>query len=320
MAARRYIFSTVKKRAPQRAPVSDELRETPPNAPGLRFETIVGRGGMAVVWRAWHDGLQRNVAVKVLDPTFATSEPDLRQFMQEVRTMSALDHPGIVRGYGANCVDGRYYLLMDYVDGYTIGSLLARKGHLKQEDAVIIAESVAVALRYAWDTFHLVHCDLKPENLMVDADGSVKILDLGLCQTTAAIRAPEQSDEVIGTPAYISPEQIYGDVALDCRADIYCLGATLYHLVAGRTLFPSLSNDDTLRAHVDPEKQAPDPRRFATGLSDDFVRLLTGLLVKDPAGRYASWDDVCAAFDALDRGVAIPALPDEAISSLGIYT
>ena len=292
--------------------------ETPPNLPFLRFDAIAGRGGMAVVWRAWHKELKRYVAVKVLDERFTSSAQDIRQFMSEVRTMTDLHHQGIVQGYGADCVDGRYYLIMDYVDGYTFGSLMNRKSRISEADGIIICESVADAMKYAWDLFQTVHCDLKPENIMVDRDGTVKVMDLGLCQSTAAIRSQETADEVIGTPAYISPEQIYGDRELDCRADIYCLGASLYHLTTGRMLFPYSDNDDILRAHVDPKIQALDPRVNAPDLSLGFVRLIAGMLVKDPEWRYQTWDDVYDDAKDVEEGRPIPPLPPEAISSVHV--
>ena len=290
----------------------------PPNLPFLRFDAIAGKGGMAIVWKAWHKELERNVAVKVMNREFSTSGQDIRQFMMEVRTMTDLHHPGIVQGYGADCVDGRYYFIMDYVDGYTFASLLHRKTRLPEVDAIIIGESVADAMSYAWNSFQIVHCDIKPENIMVDRDGTVKITDLGLCQSTAAINPDGPSEEVVGTPAYISPEQIYGDVTLDCRADIYSLGATLYHLTTGRMLFPGLSNDDILRSHVNADCQAPDPRKIVPGLSTGFCNLLAGMLVKDRDARYATWDDVFNAFQAIENGKDVPPPAADAISSVRI--
>lgn len=283
-------------------------RDTPPSIPFLDFIGIAGRGGMATVWRAWHKELQRDVAVKVLDASFAASGKDVRQFMIEVRTMSNLHHQGIVQGYGADFADGSYYCIMDYVDGYTFGSLLNRKKHINQSDALVICESVADAMKYAWDNFGIVHCDIKPENIMVDRDGTVKITDLGLCQSQAAMKKGNpHAEEVIGTPAYISPEQIYGDVELDCRADIYSLGATLYHLTAGRMLFPLSNNDDILRAHVDDEQSAPDPRAFKSDLSQSFVNMLARMLVKDRDYRYQSWDEVFADARTVEEdGVVFP--------------
>ena len=302
---------------PQRVPRRLQTTQ-PPNLPFLRFDAIAGRGGMAIVWRAWHKELKRNVAVKVMNREFASSGRDVRQFMMEVRTMTDLHHPGIVQGYGADCVDGRYYFIMDYVDGYTFASLLHRKTRLPEADAVIIGESVADAMSYAWKSFKIVHCDIKPENIMVDRDGTVKVTDLGLCQSTMVIKAATPSEEVVGTPAYISPEQIYGDVELDCRADIYSLGATLYHLTTGRMLFPGLSNDDILRSHVNAECQAPDPRRIVPNLSAGFCNLLAGMLVKDRNLRYQTWDDVFAAFQTIENGGTPPPPGPEAVSSVKI--
>ena len=291
-------------------------RNLPPNIPFLRFENIVGHGGMAVVWRAWHRELNIPVAVKVLDPKFAASGEDVRQFMMEVRIMSSLRHPGIVQGYGADFADGRYYFIMDYVDGYTFSSLLARKGNLPETDTLIVCESVATAMKYAWDEFGIVHCDIKPENIMVDRDGTIKVTDLGLCQSTAIIKQAKQSEEVVGSPAYISPEQIFGDVTLDCRADIYCLGATLYHLATGRMLFPLMDNDGILRAHVDKNIQAPDPRFVIPELSEGFVRLVSNMCVKDRDYRYQSWYEVLNAARLVDSG-GMPSLhPKEAVSSI----
>ena len=173
--------------------------DAPPSVPFLHFDRIVGRGGMAVVWRAWHNELNKFVAVKVLDKNLALTGRDLRQFMVEVKTMSSLNHQGIVRGYGADCADGRYYFIMDYVDGYTFGSLLKRKSRLPQIDALIICESVADAMKYAWDEFGIIHCDIKPDNIMVDRDGTVKVLDLGLCQSTAVLKT---STQIIIAPGY----------------------------------------------------------------------------------------------------------------------
>lgn len=292
--------------------------DVPPRLPFLRFEGIAGRGGMSTVWRAWHLELHRYVAVKVLDENFAASGRDIRQFMVEVRTMSKLHHPGIVHGYDADYADGRYYFIMDYVDGYTFGSLLERKSHISQADALVICESVASAMKYAWDTFGIVHCDMKPENLMVDRDGTVKITDLGLCQSQHALQSDgtEASDEVIGTPAYISPEQVYGDVALDCRADIYSLGATLYHLTTGRTLFPGANNDDILRAHADPNQTAADPRQFVPGLSPSFVYFLARMLVKDRDRRYPTWDVVARDAQIVERGGAVLPPPSSVATSV----
>ena len=193
--------------------------------PNLKLIEKIGDGGMSTVWKAWDIPNQRLVAVKILNRQFASDGAEVRQFRSEERIMEEIRHPGIVQAYDFDNGNGNWYYIMEYVDGYTFGSLQNRKKRISESDALIVCESVADAMKYAWDLFSIVHCDLKPENIMVDRDGTVKVLDLGLCQSTAVLKNAARSEEVVGTPAYISPEQIYGDVELDCRADIYCLGA-----------------------------------------------------------------------------------------------
>ena len=247
--------------------------------------------------------------------------------MMEVRAMTDLHHPGIVQGYGADFADGRYYFIMDFVDGYTLASLLGRKTRLPESDAVIICESVADAMAYAWNTFKIVHCDLKPENLMVDADGTVKVMDLGLCQMTNTMKkgAEQQSDEVVGTPAYISPEQVYGDVEPDCRADIYSLAASLYHLCTGRLLFPGFSNEQMMRCHCDEKCSANDPRTYRPNLSEGFCQLLEAMLVKNRDYRVQTWKDICEMCVTVEGGTAFkprigPASSVKLVSDMSIFT
>ena len=137
---------------------------------------------------------------------------------------------------------------------------------------------------------------------------------MAVCRSSYQLSGAD-GDDVVGTPAYISPEQVCGDVELDCRADIYCLGASLYHLASGRLLFPMETNEGLLRSPVDPDQSAPDPRRFAPGLSRGFARLLSHMLVKDRDQRYGSWDEVLDAATSLDSGIDPEPLPPQIASS-----
>lgn len=268
------------------------MNNTLPNFEFPNFEVLglLGRGGMASVWKARQISLDRHVAVKVLSSAFATDPEDVRRFHEEARAAAQLKHPGIVQVYDANFSNGLYYFVMELVDGYTMGDLLRRKGRLNEEDALIVAESVAIAMDYAWTHYQMVHCDIKPDNIMVDADGTVKVTDLGLCRSVSLVSHDKQdeSDEILGTPAYISPEQVYGNQHLDCRSDIYELGATLYHMVTGQMLFQGKSDDEMLHCHIG-EAQAPDPRAFAPDLSYAFVLLLEKMLAKKPGLRQRDW-------------------------------
>ena len=281
----------------------------PCNIPGYEVISRLGSGGMSHVWKARETGTGRLVALKILNKTYSASQDDLRRFKDEERILEAIDHPGIVKGYKFGFVAGSYtwYYAMEYVDGYDFGALLQRKQHLREQDCLLICESVALALDYAWRELSLVHCDIKPDNILINTAGEIKLADLGLGQLVREINDRETAprDFVLGTPDYISPEQIYSDEKLDCRADIYSLAATLYRLSTGRCLFPARDSDEKLRDHCDPDCQGKDPRTYRPGLSDGFCRMLEAMLVKDRDGRIGRWSDVYETCLAVENGVEI---------------
>lgn len=303
--------------------MTDELRsidDRPPELPFLEYRGLAGRGGTATVWRAWHKALRRNVAVKVLFDSLAHDPDSVDQFVTEGRTMAYMDHPSIVHGYGVEQIDGRCFYLMDWVGGYSLARYLETRPHMREADVITVIGQVASALQYAWDTFQTVHCDIKPDNLMIDVDGTVKITDLGLASETLFAKEKESSQtddiELVGTPPYMSPEQIWGDRTLDCRTDIYSLGATAYHLATGRTLFPGLSAEDVIRSQVDVQAWAPDPRLFVPTLSQGFVNLLACMLVKDRDRRFYDWSAVIDACQRVEDGEVL-ARPS-AVSSVNV--
>ncbi len=271
--------------------------------PNFEVLGLLGRGGMASVWKARQISLDRYVAVKILSSSFSTDPEDIQRFRQEARTAAQLKHPGIVQIYDANFSDGVYYFVMELVDGYTMGELLRRKGRVSEEDALIVAESVALALDYAWSHYQMVHCDIKPDNIMVDADGALKVTDLGLCRSVTLAKGEHKgdADEILGTPAYMSPEQVYGSDKLDCRSDIYELGATLYHMVSGKMLFQGKTDDEMIHCHVD-HSQGQDVRDFVPHVSHAFVSLLEKMLAKDPNHRHRDWKLVLADLNRVREG------------------
>ncbi len=302
-----------------------QMNTPPVIIPGVRFEHLIGVGGMSEVWLGYHGGMKKEVAIKVMKREAAASGEDIRQFMQECRVMESLDHPGIVHSYEADCRDGRYYFIMDYVDGYTFATVLARQNQITVTDALVILDSVSEALSYAWYEHGVIHCDIKPDNIMVGSDGIVKILDLGLCNiidgASHDVRLDIKSAEkatIVGTPAYMSPEQIYGDRDIDVRSDIYCLGATLYHLLTGRVLFPDSSNDDILRFHVDPSMSATDPRLLNEDIPEGLARILSKMCVKDVDLRYENWEAVLEDSRLFQSGGMPQSLPQGVSSSIGM--
>jgi len=274
--------------------------------PGLKLIEKIGEGGMSTVWKAWDTVNQRLVAVKILNRELSNSGEDVRAFRAEERMMEEIRHPGIVQAYDFANGNGNWFLIMEYVDGYTFSDLLKRKQHVNEADCLLICESVAAALDYAWNDHGIVHCDIKPENIMINAEGVVKLTDLGISYKYRFIEGgvKEVPEHVTGTPAYISPEQVYGDVELDCRTDIYSLAATLYHLATGRVLFPGLDNEATMRAQCNEDTQARDPRLYRPQLSEGFAQLLEAMLVKNRDYRVASWKNVYEMCKDVEQGLA----------------
>ena len=273
--------------------------------PDLKLIKKIGEGGMSTVWKAWDIPHQRLVAVKILDSQFSSTGVEVRHFREEERMMEAIRHPGIVRAYEFDNGNGNWYYTMEYVDGYTFADLLSRKQHVSETDCLLICESVANALDYAWNDYGVVHCDIKPENIMINTEGVIKLTDLGISYQYEFLEGEKDvPDHVLGTPAYISPEQVYGDVELDCRADIYSLGATLYHLATGRLLFPGLGNDDMMRSHCDESCQARDPRTYRPSLSEGFAQMLEAMLVKNRDYRVADWQGVFAMARDVEGGAS----------------
>ena len=296
------------------------MNQSPPVLPDLDVISLLGTGGMSTVWKAYDRTRSEIVAVKLLNADLAKNPADVELLKAESAAMMAIDNPGFVKSYGFNIHEGSVYYRMEYVDGYNFGALLHRKQHLQESDCLLICESVAAALDFAWNKHGVVHCDIKPENIMINSNGVVKLTDLGLCHIFRFLSGDIQEipDHVMGTPAYISPEQVYGDVELDCRADIYELAATLYHLATGRLLFPGLDPEGMMRAHCSDEKQANDPRSMRPHLSEGFCQLLEAMLIKNRDYRIPTWQDVLSMALNVERGGAFKPRTTPGISSLSL--
>ena len=267
---------------------------------GFELLQKVGQGGMGVVWKARQLSLDRIVAVKLLPPDLSDKPEEIKRIMTEARTAARLKHPGIVQVYDASEEHGVYFFVMEYVDGYNVGQWIQRKKSIPWKDALLVAEYVAVALDYAWQSAGMIHCDIKPENIMVDQDGTIKVSDLGL-SLTADMRAGATQTEILGTPSYMSPEQVRGETDIDCRTDIYALGATLYQMVTGRRMFHDVSDREGMERQI--THQVPDPSEVVKGIPAPVCCLIERMLVKDRAGRYASWTAVLSDLRRVQRGL-----------------
>ena len=270
-----------------------------PKITGFELLEKVGQGGMGVVWKARQLSLDRIVAIKFLTPSLSQDPANIQAIMSEARMAAKLKHPGIVQVYDAGVEDGCCYFVMEYIDGYSVGQWLKRKRLISPKEALLVAEHVAVALDYAYQTAGLIHCDIKPENVMVDQDGAIKVADLGLSRTVET--KASSSDEIAGTPGFMSPEQANGATDLDCRTDIYSLGATLYNMVTGSRLFQEFTGDEAIEQHV--SGSVGDPRDIIPGLPSSVCRLLERMLVRDRALRPGKWVTVLSDMRRVQKGL-----------------
>ncbi len=266
--------------------------DTPPadvRIGGFEIRERIGAGGMAIVWKAHQTSLDRIVAIKVLRDEFASDPDEVRMFMDEARAAAKLSHPNIVQVYDTGYENGVYYFVMEYVSGQTLGRILRIQGKQSLKQALHVTSNVAVALDYAWRKAGIVHRDIKPDNIMLDDDGVVKVADLGLAKVGHGHSTnPGATVTIEGTPNYMAPEQAQG-LAVDCRTDIYALGATLYHMVTGRMPFENYSVEDAMQAQI--EQTLPNPRDINPHVSVGVVQIVTRMMMKRPDDRPADWGD-----------------------------
>jgi hypothetical protein len=255
------------------------------------------------VYKARHVELGKVVAVKVL-PAGKDCEANVARFKQEVRAMGRLEHPNIVTAQDAGEENGVRYLVMAFVDGIDLARLVDRRGPLPVAEACELARQAAVGLQHAFEK-GLVHRDVKPQNLMLARDGTVKVLDLGLARSfvEATAETLTAAGTMLGTADYLAPEQWDSPHAADVRADIYGLGCTLYHLVAGRPPFGGEKYKTVLKKMQAHQEVPPPP---VAGMRADvpagLAAVLDQMLAKDPADRYATPAEVAVVLGPFTEG------------------
>ena len=242
---------------------------------------VIGRGGMSTVYRATDPRLGRTVAVKVLDPVLAEEDPLwVVRFEREARAAASLAHPGVATVYDVGVQDGTRFIVMEYVRGRSLATILREHRPLAPASAAAIAASVADVLSAA-HAKGIVHRDIKPGNVIVLGNGSVKVLDFGIARPLDG-PAITQTASVLGTAAYMSPEQAIGEVA-DPRSDIYSLGCVLYAMLAGSPPFSAELPAAILHQHVN---ATPRPLAdIAPGVPSALEALVSQMLAKNPAAR-----------------------------------
>lgn len=265
---------------------------------GYKILDKIGEGRMTVIWRAYHEVLDRTVAIKALKPEFAANPEEVDIFIREARIAAEVQHPNAVQVYNVGEGDGTHYFIMEYVAGKTVEEMLDAGGPMDQKEALDIAACVAGALGTAWQKASIVHRNVKPANISIGKDGTVKLKYVGL-SLRAGPAQTVNSRRIEGTAYYMPPEQARGDV-LDCRADMYALGSTLYHMVSGQMPFGSADPIEAIQCQID--AQVPNPRSLVPNLSHGTVFLISKLMMKDPGDRYTDWDQVLHAIKSVASG------------------
>jgi DNA-binding beta-propeller fold protein YncE len=258
---------------------------------GYRIEELVGRGGMGVVYRAYDLRLKRTVALKLVTPELALDERFKERFARETELTMALEHPNVVPIHDAGDADGRLYLAMRLVEGTDLRALLAAEGALEPARALAICGQVGNALDAA-HRMGLVHRDVKPSNVLLDANEHVYLADFGLTRRLEEQGAQAGEGRSVGTPAYLAPEQIEGR-PVDGRADVYSLGCVLFECLTGCVPYDRASRLAAAWAHL--EEEPPSASDLSCNLPEALDAVIRKALAKDPDERYSTCGALIAA-------------------------
>lgn len=262
---------------------------------GYQILERIGRGGMGTVYKAKQIALDRIVALKVLSGKFSNDKIFINRFFKEAQAAARLNHPNVVQVYDVREEQGLYLLSIEIMDRGTIQDLANEQGQLPIPRVLEIARDAALGLVYA-EKKGIVHGDIKPDNLMINSDGHIKISDLGLARE-AGEAAGGSKGAIFGTPHFVSPEQAQG-LSVDSRSDIYSLGATLYRLLAGATPFTGETVAEIVKKQINDEPE--DLRAARPDCPEDLADLVAVMMAKSPAERFGTAHELLEAINALD--------------------
>ena len=262
-----------------------------------QLERELGQGGMGTVYLAQDSGLHRQVALKILrsdlgdDPSFA------KKFLEEVEVTASLAHPNIIRVFTLGEQDGRLYLVMEHLDQPSLENRMENQAKVSERDVLEIGIGIASALQFAHEETGLIHRDIKPGNILFGRGNIPKLADFGLA--AGARSAQGQQDEIWGTPYYVSPERLLREPE-DIRSDIYSLGATLYHAIAGRPPFEAETAEEVAKRHI--SDRPPPLRSLCPEAQEQTVITLDKCLAKKTDSRWSNYSELINQLaDALRR-------------------
>lgn len=264
---------------------------------------LLGRGSSAVVLRAIHQTLNIPVAIKFVRPSAREKNPNLYdEFKRESQLLARLNHPHIVRVWDFEDHCDYPYIVLEYVDGLNLQELLNQTGRITAERAVAIIEQATLGLIAAWE-IGVIHRDVKPGNILLSRGGPAKLVDLGLAfiggDPDLSAAGGERANDLVGTAAYMAPEQSLSPGEIDYRADIYSLGATFYHAVTEQIPFPARNAREAILKHI--TEPLPPADRLAPDLPEEVSRVIDKMMAKNPSHRYQDGEELLDALAALQE-------------------
>ncbi len=295
-----------------------EAERTGQQIPGYKVIEKLGAGAMAAVYKAKQLSLDRMVAIKVLPRKFSTNKQFIERFYAEGRAAAQLNHPNIVQAFDVGQAGEFHYFVMEYVEGGTVHDTIVANKRFDEAEALEIAIHIADALQHAHER-GLIHRDVKPKNIMIAPSGVAKLADLGLARAIDDKDAAlAEKGKAFGTPYYISPEQIRGEVNVGPQADIYSLGATLYHMVSGTVPFNGKNPTEVMQKHLKSPLIPPD--HVNSKLSPGISEVIEMMMAKSRRDRYKSCKELLTDLRAVQRGelppIAHKEAPAEALAAL----
>lgn len=268
--------------------------------PGYHIKAKLGSGAMATVFKARQISLDRLVAIKVLPRRLSENAEYVERFYKEGKAAAKLNHSNIVQAFDVGEAGGYHYFVMEYVEGHTLYDELAAGKVFTEPEALKVIIQIARALEHAHKQ-GLIHRDVKPKNIMITQEGIAKLADMGLARAASDSEAAQaEAGRAFGTPYYISPEQIRGEVDIDFRADIYSLGATLYHLITGQVPFEAATPAAVMHKHLKEPLTPPD--HINTKLSAGIGEVVEVMMAKDRKRRYGSTTDLLMDLESIAHG------------------
>jgi beta-lactam-binding protein with PASTA domain/tRNA A-37 threonylcarbamoyl transferase component Bud32 len=275
-----------------------------------RIVRKLGTGGMANVYLAEDEVLGRRVAIKILNDRHAGDDQFVERFRREAKNAASLSHPNIVSIYDRGEAEGTYYIAMEYLDGRSLKELIVARGPAPVNVAIDYARQILAAIRFA-HRHGIVHRDIKPHNVLVDAEGRLKVTDFGIAR--AGTSQMTEAGSIIGTAQYLSPEQAKG-APVDQTSDLYSVGVVLYELLTGVVPFSGDTPVEIAMKHLSSAPEAPSKKRAE--IPHDLDMVVLRALAKDPADRYQSAEEMDEDLARVARGAAVSPATEEAATAI----